>query len=212
MRSGSTLVRPSHGRDYIRSPGHRTIPRPLHDRREDQRPREHLDEAGSTRVRDFDGRREREDEEGKREPVIQPALDVQRLADRRRHLGARDDRLAEGGVGGREADGDERQSPEVDAREEDQPEEPTDDHGERHADQQEPARESALRPPVPGADRKRIGEQHERQRHLQEDRDRMPIFGPVDHVEHGGPSRTPRTMKIIAPVTAVDARRLLTRA
>src|SRR5580765_8258675 len=48
---------------------------------EHKRPKEHLCDALGPDVLGLGGGRERQHEEGQREPVVQPALDVQRLPD-----------------------------------------------------------------------------------------------------------------------------------
>ena len=88
--------------------------------------------------------RERDREERHAEAVVQPALDVESLADARRQVWVRDDRLAERGVGRREDDGNDHRFGPRDAVEQERAHDRSGHDRERQPDGQEAGRNPVL--------------------------------------------------------------------
>ena len=119
---------------------------------------------GNTRL-DVRGRHGRE-EQRYADPVIEPAFDVQALADPSRDAWLGDHRLAEGGVGRRQDHPDDHGLPEGQLAEDHGGGERSECDRQRQPDPEQPQRNRGSTPQSPEVDARGIGEEHERQRRL----------------------------------------------
>ena len=157
---------------------------------EPERQREDLGRARAGRVSRRPG--EQHHEEGQRDPVVQPALDVEPPPDRRRDPRVGDGGLPEGRVGRRQDDREERQFPHGEARQQEPGAHRPEDHGQREPQPQEPERERVVAPQLRPPDGAGVGEQDRHEGHLEQQFHRTGVPVQVQQVETDRTARPDR--------------------
>ena len=118
-----------------------------------------------------DGDEDRDERQG--QPVVQSALDVDRVADDRGNARVRDHGLAERRVGGGEDHADQPCLPRLHAREHDECDDRAEEHRHRQAEPEETARETRFAGPAADIERRRVGEEDHDERGLEDRHDHL---------------------------------------
>ena len=160
------------------------------------------------------GRRgEQHDEEGQRDPVVESALDIESLPDRRGNPWVGDRGLSQSRVGRRQDDGDQRELPHGEAGQQGPGTDGPEHHREGQSQAEQPQGKGVvppqIRPPHSGG----VGEQDRDQCHLEQESHCLRVAascraGPSP----SGPLASPAATSTIGPDTTVGANRRETRA
>ena len=146
------------------------------------------------------------------DPVVEPALDVQALADPARDARIGDDRLAERGVGRRQDDPDDGRLPEGQLAEDRRRRERTESDGQGQADPEQANRHRELAAQLAEVDAGGVGEEDEGERRLGQRRTVELVLAMSTSSRTSGPTRIPIETKTIAGVIGVPDSRLETAA
>jgi hypothetical protein len=137
------------------------------------------------------GRRDGREQQRHADAVVEPAFDVESLADPLRHARLGDDRLPEGSVGRRQHDREDHGLFDAELPEDRCRRHRAQEEGQRQADGEEPQRHADGAAQLTEVDARRVGEQYERQRRLGQHAHGRAGAREVDPVEHLGPDQQP---------------------
>ena len=147
---------------------------------------------GAATLRDLGldvGHRDRREQQRHADPVVEPALDVQPLADPRRDARLGDDRLPERGVGRREHHRQDHRLLDGQRAEDRRRREGAERDRQRQPDAEQAQRQPDLAAELPEIDARGVAEQHQRERRLRQRSHGRARALEVDPVEHLGPDQ-----------------------